>query len=107
MNATTHVITTVAGNGTNGYSGDSGPPPAPNCPYPTGVAVDSQGDLFIADNGNNVIREVNATTQVITTVAGNHRWLQRRRRPRTHRRTDSPQRRGDGQPRRPFHRGLR
>ena len=36
-----------------------------------GVAVDGQGDLFIADNGNQVIREVNAATHAVTTVAGN------------------------------------
>ena len=53
------VITTVAGNGTVGYSGDNGPATAAELNEPTGVAVDSAGDLFIADTGNNVIREVN------------------------------------------------
>ena len=38
---------------------------------PDGVAVDSRGDLFIADTGNNRVREVNLSTGVITTVAGN------------------------------------
>ena len=72
VNATTHVITTVAGNGTQGDSGDNGPAASAELNQPYGVAVDSQGDLFISDSGNNVIREVNATTHVITTVAGNH-----------------------------------
>ena len=72
VNATTHVITTVAGNSTAGYSGDNGPAASAELNHPHSVAVDSQGDLFIADYDNNVIREVNATTHVITTVAGNH-----------------------------------
>ena len=65
------VITTVAGNGTAGYSGDNGPATAAELYYPAGVAVDSAGDLFIADSGNNAIREVNPPRGVITTVAGN------------------------------------
>ena len=71
VNHATGVITTVAGNGTAGYSGDSGPATAAELDDPAGVAVDSAGDLFIADTGNNVIREVNHATGVITTVAGN------------------------------------
>ena len=63
------VITTVAGNGTAGYSGDRGPATAAELNFPTGVAFDSSGDLYIDDSGNNVIREVSAG--VITTVAGN------------------------------------
>ena len=46
-------------------------PPLPSWTTPVGVAVDAGGDLFIADNGNNCIREVNGGTHVITTVAGN------------------------------------
>ena len=51
-------IITVAGNGTAGYSGDSGPATAAELYGPAGVAVDAAGDLFIADTDNNVIREV-------------------------------------------------
>ena len=65
------MITTVAGNGSGGYSGDGGPATAAELDDPAGVAVDSAGDLFIADTGNNAIREVNLSTGVITTVAGN------------------------------------
>src|SRR5206468_140529 len=67
------VITTVAGLGdiSGGYSGDGGPATATALNNPTGVAVDGSGDLFIADTLNNRIREVNHTTGVITTVAGN------------------------------------
>ena len=64
-------IITVAGNGTAGYSGDNGPATAAELDSPRGVAVDSAGDLFIADNGNNVVREVVKATGDIITVAGN------------------------------------
>ena len=70
----TGLIVTVAGNGTQGYSGDNGPATAAELYYPTGVAVDAAGNLFIADNWNSRIREVNHATGVITTVAGNGGW---------------------------------
>ena len=63
------IITTVAGNGTNGYSGDGGAATNAELFYPS-VALDAIGDLFITDAGNNVIREVK-TNGIITTVAGN------------------------------------
>jgi uncharacterized protein (TIGR03437 family) len=62
------VITTVAGNGTQGYSGDNGPAAGAELYYPFGVAVDSAGNLYIADTDNNRIRKV--ANGVITTVAG-------------------------------------
>lgn len=71
VNAATGVITTVAGNGGDGYNGDGGPATKAILSDPAGVAVDAAGNLYIADAGNNVIREVNAATGVITTVAGN------------------------------------
>ena len=71
VNASTGAITTVAGNGTCGYSGDGGAATNAELDAPTGIAVDAAGDLFIADSGNDVIREVNYATGVITTVAGN------------------------------------
>ena len=71
VNALTGVITTVAGNGTAGYAGDNGPASAAELDNPAGIAVDSLGDLFIADVSNNRIREVNHATGVITTIAGN------------------------------------
>ena len=64
-------IITVAGNGTDGYSGDNGPATAAELDDPVGVAVDAAGDLFIADTYNNVIREVVKATGDIITVAGN------------------------------------
>lgn len=67
----TGIITTVAGNGNNAYSGDNGPATAASIAQPQGVAVDSAGNLFIADTGNNRIRKVNLANGTITTVAGN------------------------------------
>jgi sugar lactone lactonase YvrE len=72
--ATTGVITTVAGDGSRGNSGDGGPAANAQLDGPTGVAVDTTGNLFIADgtrDGNIRIRRVAAATGVITTVAGN------------------------------------
>jgi uncharacterized protein (TIGR03437 family) len=65
---TSGVITTVAGNGMGGFSGDTGPATGAQLSGPTGVAVDSAGNLYIADSGNNRIRKV--TNRVINTVAG-------------------------------------
>jgi sugar lactone lactonase YvrE len=64
------IITTVAGNGTLGYSGDGGPATSARLSYPTGVAIDSLGTLFIADTSNSIIRKV-SSSGIITTVAGN------------------------------------
>jgi autotransporter-associated beta strand protein len=68
VNYATGAVTTVAGSGANGYSGDGGEATIATLNNPSGVAVDAAGDIFIADSGNNVIREVHAGT--ITTVAG-------------------------------------
>jgi sugar lactone lactonase YvrE len=64
------VITTVAGIGTNGFSGDGGRATSAALSDPDGLAVDGAGDLFIADHGNSRVRKVNPAG-VITTVAGN------------------------------------
>ena len=66
-------LTVVAGNGTHGYSGDGGP--ATSAAFglfsPEGLAVDSSGNIFVADTDNSVIREIVASTGNIQTVAGN------------------------------------
>jgi len=62
------VITTVAGNGTPGFSGDNGPATDAQVSVPHGVAVDSAGNLYVADTDNGRIRKV--SNGVITTVAG-------------------------------------
>jgi sugar lactone lactonase YvrE len=62
----TGTITTVAGNGTGGFSGDGGPATSASLTVPYGVAVDSAGNLFIADIGNNRIRRVSAAQNTPT-----------------------------------------
>ena len=64
------IISTVAGNGTRGFSGDGGLATAAAFYYPTGIAVDVVGNLYIADNGNNRIRKVSIATGIISTIAG-------------------------------------
>ena len=63
------TITTVAGDGTCGYSGDHGPATAAELSDADGIAVDPAGNLYIADSFNNVIRKVD-TAGIITTYAG-------------------------------------
>lgn len=64
------IITTYAGNGTAGYSGDGGSATAASVYYPAGLALDSAGNLYIADYGNATVRVVNKSTGRISTVAG-------------------------------------
>ena len=66
---TNGIITTVAGNGTFGFSGDGGPATSAQLNRPSGVAVDAAGNLYIVDNSNSRIRMVN-TSGVISTIAG-------------------------------------
>ncbi len=63
------VITTIAGNGTSGYSGDHGPATSAELDFPTGMWIDPSGNLLIADEENAVIRELNPAG-IITTIAG-------------------------------------
>jgi uncharacterized protein (TIGR03437 family) len=67
---TSGTITTFAGTGQAGYTGDGGPAASAQLNFPSGVAVDPGGRVFIADRNNNVIRMVD-TSGVITTIAGN------------------------------------
>jgi sugar lactone lactonase YvrE len=70
VNHTTSVITTLAGNGAPSYTGNGGLATSAGLNHPTGVAVGSSGDVYIADEYNNAIRKVDHTTGIITTVAG-------------------------------------
>jgi YD repeat-containing protein len=63
------IITTVAGTGTTGFSGDGGPATSARLNDPYDVTFDGQGNLYIADKGNNRIRKVD-TNGIITTIAG-------------------------------------
>ena len=64
------IITTVAGTGARGFGGDGGPATAAKLDAPAGLAIDGNGDLYIADQGNNRVRRVDASG-VIATIAGN------------------------------------
>ncbi|MGD0446232.1 MAG: chitobiase/beta-hexosaminidase C-terminal domain-containing protein [Edaphobacter sp.] len=64
------IISTIAGAGAQGYTGDGGAATSAALNQPNGVAVDSSGNLYIADTGNNVVRKVTAAG-IISTVAGN------------------------------------
>jgi gliding motility-associated-like protein len=64
------IITTFAGNGTGGFAGDGGPATNAEINFPTGVAADAAGNIYIADVSNNRIRKVNSSG-TISTFAGN------------------------------------
>jgi sugar lactone lactonase YvrE len=70
VNFLTGVITTVAGTGNPGYSGDGAAATACKLSFPEDVAVLSNGDVYIADTGNHAIRKVTAATGTISTIAG-------------------------------------
>jgi sugar lactone lactonase YvrE len=71
VTASTGVISTVAGGSNNGTIGDGGPATSAYLRGPATIAFDGSGNLFIADTYNYRIRQVSATTGIITTVAGN------------------------------------
>jgi sugar lactone lactonase YvrE len=71
VDAKTGVISTVAGNGDKGYSGDGGPATAAALNEPYGVVIDRAGNLYIADRLNRRVRRIDAATGIITTVTGN------------------------------------
>ena len=62
------VLTTVAGDGVTGYTGDRGPATAAELSDPTAIALDALGDILIADTGNNVIREVVESSSAATAL---------------------------------------
>jgi sugar lactone lactonase YvrE len=66
----TNTLATIAGTGVSGASGDNGPAASAQLNAPGNVSVDGQGNIYIADTGNHRIRRVDASTGVITTVAG-------------------------------------
>jgi uncharacterized protein (TIGR03437 family) len=68
IDLSTKIITTVVGIGTPGWTGDGGPAFSAQLKLPTGIAFDAAGNMYIADNGNSVVRRVSAGT--ITTIAG-------------------------------------
>jgi sugar lactone lactonase YvrE len=66
----THVISTAAGTGQKGYSGDGGPALAASMNEPYEVRFDAPGNMYVDEMQNHVVRRVDAKTRVITTVAG-------------------------------------
>jgi hypothetical protein len=65
---TNGIITTIAGTGTAGFSGDGGPATAAMVNYPGSLVIDQNGNLYFGDPGNNRVREI--SQGVISTVAG-------------------------------------
>jgi sugar lactone lactonase YvrE len=70
VDGSTKFITTYAGTGAQGFTGDNGPATSATFGFPEAVATDANGNLFIADSDNNVIRRVDVETGIITTVVG-------------------------------------
>jgi len=71
VDAQTGIITTCAGSGEAGYSGDRGPAIRAQLNEPYGIAVDSAANVYIADRHNHCVRLLDSVTGVITTFAGN------------------------------------
>jgi sugar lactone lactonase YvrE len=70
VNASTGVITTIAGTGVNGYSGDGSQATNAKLSYPNSICTDNTGNIFFSEFGNSTIRKIDAITGVITTTAG-------------------------------------
>src|ERR1700730_4840256 len=66
----TKRLSTIAGNGQRGYSGDGGPAVEASLNMPHEVRFDAKGDMYVAERDNHVIRKVDMKTGVISTVAG-------------------------------------
>ena len=71
VDAVTKTISTIAGTGAKGYSGDDGPATEAMLNNPHSIALDDKGNLYIADIGNHRIRQVNLNSGIITSIAGN------------------------------------
>ncbi|HXH89969.1 MAG TPA: hypothetical protein VNN25_00195 [Thermoanaerobaculia bacterium] len=71
VNTSTYAVATIAGNGSNGYSGDGSQATAAALNYPRGLTIDGTGNVYIADTANQRIRRIDAATNMISTVAGN------------------------------------
>ncbi len=74
VNHTSALISTIAGNHIAGYNGDGNPATNAELNTPTGVSVDMGGNIFIADNNNQVVRKVYYSSGIISTVAGKHSY---------------------------------
>jgi sugar lactone lactonase YvrE len=70
INAATKTISTVAGTGAYGYSGDGGPATSALLYYPSRLAADQNGNIYFSDNYSHRIRRIDKATGILTTVAG-------------------------------------
>ena len=70
LNLTTGILTTIAGTGSPGFSGEGGPATSAELNLPTALALDAVNNLYLADTGNHRIRRIDAATSIITTIAG-------------------------------------
>ena len=70
VDAVTGIITTIAGTGVAGYSGDNGPATHAQLNQPRGIYVDKHKNIFIADYQSGTVRKIDPLTSIITTVAG-------------------------------------
>lgn len=70
VNLATGIISTIGGTGVAGFSGDGGSATSANFNFPTGMAVSTTGEVYVADYLNNRIRKI-SSTGIVTTVAGN------------------------------------
>jgi trimeric autotransporter adhesin len=71
VNMHTGIVTTIMGNGTAGYSGDSGPATAATFRQPFAIQFDDDWNMYVTDGASFVVRRIDATTGIISTVAGN------------------------------------
>jgi sugar lactone lactonase YvrE len=70
VTVSTGIISTIAGTGTESYSGDNGAATSATLYYPNGLVLDTAGNVYIADTFNTRIRKVTISTGIITTFAG-------------------------------------
>ena len=70
IDARTGVISTIAGNGESGFSGDGGPATQARMNQPYGIVIDRAGNIYVADRLNGRVRRIDGATGVITTLAG-------------------------------------
>jgi sugar lactone lactonase YvrE len=70
LNLTTGILTTIAGTGSPGFSGEGGPATSAELNLPTALALDAANNLYLADTGNHRIRRIDAVTGITTTIAG-------------------------------------
>src|ERR1700759_335623 len=70
LDLTTKKMTTIAGSGEKGYAGDGGPATAASMNMPHELRFDANGDIYVAERDNHVIRKIDMKTGIISTVAG-------------------------------------